>query len=306
MRNINSCKKLYGILLSIFCHLLFFCGIFTIKYLYQNDKMGYFEVMYFRCAFSFLSIEIISHFIHAPIFSIDRSLIFSLILRWTSASIGMVFGFLGMKYNNLTINSVINCTYPIYCIIFSKIFLKDYIPFLYLILIMISLLGALIISISKSVGNNLNESKFGWIFPILAGISSSVGDIIQRKMGSKLNSIVMAHYIPIFISLLIGILAILSKQNINFSRSYNNICVIIRLLIPGVVIGIGTIIYSKAMTYENPAIIAVVGYSQLIFSILSDILVFGFENNFLEMIGSILIISGGIGISLSKIYHESN
>ena len=57
---------------------------------------------------------------------------------------------------------------------------------------------------------------------------------------------------------------------------------------------------SIALQYETPAIVSIIGYSQIIFSFLSDLFIFHHEFLFMKLIGCILIFMGGFAVTLSK------
>ena len=59
---------------------------------------------------------------------------------------------------------------------------------------------------------------------------------------------------------------------------------------------------SIAYKFETPAIVNVIGYSQIVFSFLSDLFIFHHEFHFMELIGCILICSGGFALTLSKAF----
>ena len=184
-------ERIYGIFLALLAQISLFLMMFVAKILYNSTSIGVFEVAYWRATLTIIIILIYGTFVKAPLFTININYSFKYFVRVLFAGITMMANFLAVKLVNLTIYMVLAFLMPMYSILFAKVMLNDIIHRSYIIYIIISFVGVLIVAFAKSPSANSNEVPFAWVIPFLSGIGMSFGDTIHRQINSQIDFLAM-------------------------------------------------------------------------------------------------------------------
>ncbi len=210
----------------------------------------------------------------------------TLLLRSTFGTAGILLNFYAIDRLVLSDANMLNKLNPFFIIIFSAIFLKEKINLKQLFTLLIAFIGALfIIKPTFSID----------IIPALAGLSSAIFAAAAytciRYIGNKEHHYTIVFFFSIFSTVVILPLMILVYIPMSILQlSY--------LLLAGVFATIGQFGITLAYKYAPAKEISIFDYSNIIFSAVISLLLFGVLPDYLSIIGYIIVFAASFSMFL--------
>lgn len=183
-----------------------------------------------------------------------------------------------MLVANLT---MISMTAPFFCVLVSAIFLKEKVRKYHMIALLIAFFGILIV-VRPGAGNTSFPINMA---ALLNAVFSAVGLVATRVLGKK-N---VDPGIVLLIGSVIGIIAALVLNGTNEIRI--GMRAIIFLIVSGAIGGIGNYFVTLAYKYAPSKEISILDYSQIIFSMILGIVLFGEFPEAINYAGYVLVIA---------------
>lgn len=200
-----------------------------------------------------------------------------LILRSLFGTLGIVFNFYAIDKLVLSDANMLNKLSPFFVIIFSAIFLKEKINLKQGLAIIIVFIGALFI-IKPQFNLEIIPSLIG----ILGAIFAAAAYTCLRSLGGKEKYYTIVFYFSFFSTIVILPFMIMVYKEMTLSQ-------LIYLILAGVFASIGQFGITLAYKYAKAKEISIFDYSNIIFSALISIILFGVIPDYLSIIGYIII-----------------
>ncbi len=200
-----------------------------------------------------------------------------LILRSLFGTLGIVFNFYAIDKLVLSDANMLNKLSPFFVIIFSAIFLKEKINLKQGLAIIIAFIGALFI-IKPQFNLEIIPSLIG----ILGAIFAAAAYTCLRSLGGKEKYYTIVFYFSFFSTIVILPFMIMVYKEMTLSQ-------LIYLILAGVFASIGQFGITLAYKYAKAKEISIFDYSNIIFSALISIILFGVIPDYLSIIGYIII-----------------
>ncbi|GAB6169899.1 DMT family transporter [Clostridium carnis] len=206
----------------------------------------------------------------------------TLILRSTFGTLGIVLNFYAIDKLVLSDANMLNKLSPFFVIIFSALFLNEKVKLRQGLAMMIAFIGALFI-IKPSF--NLD------IIPAIAGFSSAIfaaaAYTCLRVLGGKEKYYTIVFYFSLFSTVtILPFMLIIYKSMSIMQLTY--------LVLAGIFASIGQFGITIAYKYAPAKEISIFDYSNIIFSAIISIVIFGVLPDYLSVIGYIVIFSASI------------
>ncbi|SFA96633.1 Uncharacterized membrane protein [Clostridium frigidicarnis] len=205
-----------------------------------------------------------------------------LILRSLFGTIGIVLNFYSIDQLVLSDANMLNKLSPFFVIIFSALMLNEKINLKQSISILIAFLGALFI-IKPSF--NLD------IYPALIGVSGAIfaaaAYTCVRALGGKEKYYTVVFYFSFFSTIVIFPFMLVTYTPMSFIQ-------LVYLIFAGVFASMGQFGITLAYKYAPAKEISIFDYSNIIFSAIISILIFGTVPDFLSVIGYIVIFGASL------------
>ena len=267
-----------GILLMIFSSFFFSIMAATTKY---ASQFSIYEKIFYCNLPSMIVLPILLSIKKVPIFGNNKLLLF---LRGIFGYLAINAYFYIFKTLSLTDAFAIIQLSPFFIIILSMVFLKEKIKFYQFPIIFVAFFGTLLV-----IKPEYNFKILPLIIGIIGTIFGSSSQVILRNLRKIDQPLVIINYFSFISGICSGIILILRG---NFSAI--NLENITLALLLGFSFFLAQVTLTKAYHYAQASIISLYMYSQLIFSIILELMVFKNYPNFLSMVGVTLIIICGI------------
>lgn len=202
-----------------------------------------------------------------------------------------IFGTLGIIFNYYAIDNLIlsdanmlNKLSPFFVIIFSAMFLKEYININQIGAVIVAFLGALFI-IKPSFNLDILPSLVG----IIGAICAASAYTCLRVLGNKEHGATVVFYFSLFSLVVLFPLMIMSYEPMTMYQ-------LIYLILAGIFATIGQFGVTFAYKYAPAKEISIFDYSNIIFSAIISILLFNVYPDYFSVIGYFIIFSASLYI----------
>lgn len=200
-----------------------------------------------------------------------------LILRSTLGTIGIILNYYSIDKLVLSDANMLNKLSPFFVIIFSALFLKENINLKQITAIIISFIGALFI-IKPTFNLNLLPSIMG----VLGAVFAAGAYTTLRSLGKKENHYTVVFYFSLFSLIVIFPFMIYVYKEMSFLQFFY-------LMMAGLFASIGQFGVTLAYKYAPAREISIFDYSNIIFSAIISLFVFGTLPDKFSFIGYLII-----------------
>lgn len=202
-----------------------------------------------------------------------------LLLRGLAGTIGLVANFYAVDHLILSDATILNKLAPFSVIIFSRIFLKEKITPVQILLVFGAFFGAsLVVKPSFS-----NTDLFPYLIGLLGGISAGAAYTCIRELGNrKMPAPVIVAFFSLFSTLAIIPFVIADHQSMEGNQ-------ILFLLLAGICATGGQFSITKAYSYAPANEISVYDYTQILFASLLSVFIFNEYPDIISIIGYIIV-----------------
>lgn len=202
-----------------------------------------------------------------------------LLLRGLAGTIGLVANFYAVDHLILSDATILNKLAPFSVIIFSRIFLKEKITPVQILLVFGAFFGAsLVVKPSFS-----NTDLFPYLIGLLGGISAGAAYTCIRELGNrKMPAPVIVAFFSLFSTLTIIPFVIADHQSMGGNQ-------ILFLLLAGICATGGQFSITKAYSYAPANEISVYDYTQILFASLLSVFIFNEYPDIISIIGYIIV-----------------
>lgn len=187
-----------------------------------------------------------------------------LLLRGVAGTIGLIANFYAVDHLILSDATILNKLAPFFVIIFSRIFLKERITAVQMLLVFGAFLGASLVV--KPAFSNTNPLPY--LIGILGGIGAGAAYTCVRELGNRMvPAPVIVAFFSLFSTLVIIPFVIADHQSMQAQQ-------ILFLLLAGISAAGGQFSITKAYSYAPAKEISVFDYTQVLFASLLSIFIF--------------------------------
>ena len=206
----------------------------------------------------------------------------TLILRSIFGTLGILFNYYAIDRLVLSDANMLNKLSPFFVIVFSALFLKEKIKHKQVVAVVIAFLGALFI-IKPSFSFEVIPAVIG----VLGGISAAAAYTYVRFLGGKERPDTIVFYFSFFSSL-VTLPIMLAVYNPMSTAQ------LIYLILAGVFASIGQFGITLAYKYAPAKEISIFDYTNIIFSAIISLVLFGVIPDWLSIIGYIIIFGASL------------
>jgi len=208
----------------------------------------------------------------------------TLIFRSLFGTLGIIFNFYSIDKLVLSDANMLNKLSPFFVIIFSALFLKEKIS-----LKQISAIGIAFIGVLFIIKPSFNLEIIPAIIGILGGVTAAAAYTCVRSLSGKENPDTIIFYFSFFSSLVTLPLMLLSYEPMKMIQ-------FIYLILAGVFASLGQFGITFAYKYAPAKEISIFDYTNIIFSALISLCLFGILPDYLSVIGYIIIFMASLYI----------
>ena len=206
-----------------------------------------------------------------------------LILRSLFGTVGILCNFYALDHLILSDALMLNKLSPFFAVIFSFLILKERIGIFHISMVMVAFVGSLFII--KPTPELLNPAS---IVGFIGGIGAGAAYTMVRKLtGSGERK----SYIIFFFSLFSSIIML---PSFIFKYVDMNMIQVVYLILAGISATLGQFAITTAYSYAAARDISVYDYTQIIFSTLMSLIVFGTMPDMLSVIGYLVIFAATV------------
>ncbi|NSB14988.1 DMT family transporter [Clostridium beijerinckii] len=206
----------------------------------------------------------------------------TLLLRSIFGTLGILFNFYSIDKLVLSDANMLNKLSPFFVIIFSGIFLKEKVNIKQIIAIIIAFIGTLFI-----IKPSLNLEIMPAIAGILGGITAAAAYTCVRSLSGKEHPETIVFYFSFISSVITFPLMIIYYENMNIMQ-------LIYLLLAGIFASLGQFGITLAYKYAPAKEISIFDYTNIIFSAIVSLCLFGILPDYLSLIGYVVIFSSSL------------
>lgn len=212
-----------------------------------------------------------------------------LILRCFFGAISNILLFESFKYMRISSAFTIFCTYPIWVSIISVVCFKSAIRNFDILSYFVCFISVIFISKPAFVFTSQTDgvdSGYGIFIATLSAIGNAVGVVLNKYIADDFHYITSSFFFGIFFMILSGILLPFTENRLH------NLTFISFFLITilSIIFFIGLSLFVLALNIGNPVKILPGTYSGVVFSLIYNCFIFGKPVDFLDLLGSFLII----------------
>jgi len=209
-----------------------------------------------------------------------------LLLRGLAGTIGLVANFYAVDHLILSDATILNKLAPFFVIIFSRIFLKEKVSIVQMLLVAGAFLGAsLVVKPSFS-----NTELFPYLIGILGGIGAGAAYTCVRELGNRsVPAPVIVAFFSLFSTIVIIPFVIAEHQSMQASQM---VC----LLLAGISAAGGQFSITKAYAYAPAKEISVYDYTQILFASLLSIFIFSEYPDATSIGGYLIVTAMAVGM----------
>ncbi|GKX65363.1 DMT family transporter [Inconstantimicrobium mannanitabidum] len=201
----------------------------------------------------------------------------TLILRSTFGTLGILFNFYSIDKLILSDANMLNKLSPFFVIIFSWMFLHERINLKQILSIIVAFIGVLFI-----VKPTFNSDVFPFVIGILGGITAAAAYTCVRALSGKENPDTIVFYFSLFSSVVTFPLMLFYYEPMQLIQ-------LAYLILAGVFASLGQFGITFAYKYAPAKEISIFDYSNIIFSALISLCLFGILPDYLSIIGYVVI-----------------
>ncbi|WP_017213104.1 DMT family transporter [Clostridium beijerinckii] len=206
----------------------------------------------------------------------------ALLLRSIFGTLGILFNFYSIDKLVLSDANMLNKLSPFFVIIFSGIFLKEKVNIKQIIAIIIAFIGTLFI-----IKPSLNLEIMPAIAGILGGVTAAAAYTCVRSLSGKEHPETIVFYFSFISSVITFPLMIVYYENMNIMQ-------LICLLLAGIFASLGQFGITLAYKYAPAKEISIFDYTNIIFSAIISLCLFGILPDYLSLIGYVVIFSSSL------------
>ena len=206
----------------------------------------------------------------------------TLLLRSIFGTLGILFNFYSIDKLVLSDANMLNKLSPFFVIIFSGIFLKEKVNIKQIIAIIIAFIGTLFI-----IKPSLNLEIMPAIAGILGGVTAAAAYTCVRALSGKEHPETIVFYFSFISSVITFPLMIIYYENMNIMQ-------LIYLLLAGIFASLGQFGITLAYKYAPAKEISIFDYTNIIFSAIISLCLFGILPDYLSLIGYVVIFSSSL------------
>ena len=206
----------------------------------------------------------------------------TLLLRSIFGTLGILFNFYSIDKLVLSDANMLNKLSPFFVIIFSGIFLKEKVNIKQIIAIIIAFIGTLFI-----IKPSLNLEIMPAIAGILGGVTAAAAYTCVRSLSGKEHPETIVFYFSFISSVITFPLMIIYYENMNIMQ-------LICLLLAGIFASLGQFGITLAYKYAPAKEISIFDYTNIIFSAIISLCLFGILPDYLSLIGYVVIFSSSL------------
>ncbi|GEA32413.1 DMT family transporter [Clostridium diolis] len=206
----------------------------------------------------------------------------TLLLRSIFGTLGILFNFYSIDKLVLSDANMLNKLSPFFVIIFSGIFLKEKVNIKQIIAIIIAFVGTLFI-----IKPSLNLEIMPAIAGILGGVTAAAAYTCVRALSGKEHPETIVFYFSFISSVITFPLMIIYYENMNIMQ-------LIYLLLAGIFASLGQFGITLAYKYAPAKEISIFDYTNIIFSAIISLCLFGILPDYLSLVGYIIIFSASL------------
>jgi len=209
-----------------------------------------------------------------------------LLLRGLAGTIGLVANFYAVDHLILSDATILNKLAPFFVIIFSRIFLKEKVTTVQMLLVAGAFLGAsLVVKPSFS-----NTELFPYLIGILGGIGAGAAYTCVRELGNRsIPAPVIVAFFSLFSTIVIIPFVIAEHQSMQASQT-------LWLLLAGISAAGGQFSITKAYAYAPAKEISVYDYTQILFASLLSIFIFSEYPDATSIGGYLIVTAMAVGM----------
>ena len=200
-----------------------------------------------------------------------------LLLRSIFGTLGIVFNFYSIDQLVLSDANMLNKLSPFFVIIFSGLFLRERVTTKQVIAIIIAFIGALFI-----IKPSFNLAIIPSIIGILGGLTAAAAYTCVRALSGKEHPETIVFYFSFLSSIITFPLMIIYYKHMNMMQ-------FIYLLLAGIFASLGQFGITLAYKYAPAKEISIFDYTNIIFSAIISLCLFGILPDSLSIIGYIII-----------------
>lgn len=200
-----------------------------------------------------------------------------LILRSIFGTIGIVLNFYAIDKLVLSDANMLNKLSPFFVIIFSALFLKERINIKQSVTIVVAFIGALFI-IKPSFNSEIIPSLIG----VVGAICAAAAYTCLRVLGGKEKHYTVVFYFSLFSTIVIFPFMIAVYKSMTIRQ-------LIYLVLAGIFASIGQFGVTLAYKYAPSKEISIFDYSNIIFSAIISLVIFGVLPDYLSVVGYLII-----------------
>lgn len=206
----------------------------------------------------------------------------TLLLRSIFGTLGILFNFYSIDKLVLSDANMLNKLSPFFVIIFSGIFLKEKVNIKQIIAIIIAFIGTLFI-----IKPSLNLEIMPAIAGILGGVTAAAAYTCVRALSGKEHPETIVFYFSFISSVITFPLMIIYYENMNIMQ-------LIYLILAGIFASLGQFGITLAYKYAPAKEISIFDYTNIIFSAIISLCLFGILPDYLSLVGYIIIFSASL------------
>ncbi|WP_238861449.1 MULTISPECIES: DMT family transporter [unclassified Clostridium] len=206
----------------------------------------------------------------------------TLLLRSIFGTLGILFNFYSIDKLVLSDANMLNKLSPFFVIIFSGIFLKEKVNIKQIIAIIVAFIGTLFI-----IKPSLNLEIMPAIAGILGGVTAAAAYTCVRALSGKEHPETIVFYFSFISSVITFPLMIIYYENMNIMQ-------LIYLLLAGIFASLGQFGITLAYKYAPAKEISIFDYTNIIFSAIISLCLFGILPDYLSLVGYIIIFSASL------------
>ncbi|CAI2372988.1 unnamed protein product [Moneuplotes crassus] len=281
-----------GILLMATTTLIWTIIHISIKYMFSiSPNMSAFDsisvVAYSLVPFYYIYAKIEK--VNVNIFSFTPKMRLVILLRVAVGLLNNICLFFGLQYVSIGKGILIWSMSPLFCTITAAIFLKEKITFQNIGLILFSIFGVYLLTLNKSEDPEVASNEIlGYCLLVTSAFLYGLLFVILRTMSlNNVHTLISPLYFGLGTLLQNIFIMIFMPGLLHFEEYKGTNLICLGILFIGVVAGQFT--FMASTKYTSASGLAPIAYSENIFTILADIVIFNYHFIFTDMIGIVII-----------------
>lgn len=218
-------------------------------------------------------------------FTKDIKIIKQIIIAGIIYALQCLCYFTAFKYISISLGAIIYNTYPIFTILFSKIFLKTKVTFKMAFGVILAIIGSIFVIYSPMTENKI----IGIVLIILTTIFSGGYMVYTKKYLNEVDSIELTTYVTLICSIILFLFSFFSN---NFIILTNKSIIFYVLILAFFSTVVGLLGFMKAISYLDVGLVSVINLIEPFFTVAFSYILFKDTLTILQIIGALIIILG--------------